>query len=225
MRKSYHHGDLKNALIQAGAEILASEGVGGLTLRKAAQRAGVTHSAPYAHFADKQALVAAISTDGLRRLRERIEETSPASRDPLARLVNAAWETVRFGIEQPDHYRVTFSNAIEQEHEYPAYVATAHGSFEALEGLIRECQEAGVIAPGPADVAMVAMWSQVHGLTSLLINRQVPRRVLRRYPVRKLLLHILASHLRIPDLEARVGAAPRGRRAPRRVRRRRAGQS
>src|SRR5512140_1064525 len=216
MRKQYHHGDLKNALIQAGAEILAGEGVAGLTLRKAAQRAGVSHSAPYAHFADKQALVAAISTEGLRTLRARIEEaTRPHAGDPLRRLVEAAWETVRFGLEQPDHYRVTFSNAIEREADYPDYVALAHGSFDALVALVEECQAAGVVPPGPADVALVELWSLVHGLVSLVINGQAPQRVLVRRSPRQLLLGALASHLHVP-VDA-LEAAPKARRPPRRA--------
>ena len=59
-KKSYHHGDLKNALIKAGADILSKEGVSALSLRKVAHKAGVSHAAPYAHFADKQALIAAM---------------------------------------------------------------------------------------------------------------------------------------------------------------------
>src|SRR5256885_13631959 len=53
----YHHGDLKNALIASGVDILSKEGVAGLSLRKVAQKAGVSHTAPYAHFTDKQALI------------------------------------------------------------------------------------------------------------------------------------------------------------------------
>src|SRR5512142_1941897 len=105
MRKQYHHGDLKNALIRAGTEILASEGAAGLTLRKAAQRAGVSHSAPYSHFPDKDSLIAAISTEGLRLIRARIEDVIRRHEgDPLEQLLETAWETVRFGLEQPDHY-------------------------------------------------------------------------------------------------------------------------
>jgi AcrR family transcriptional regulator len=215
MPKPYHHGDLKNALIRAGAEILASEGAGGLTLRKAAQRAGVSHSAPYAHFPDKQALVAAISTEGLRVLRGRIEDaTRRHEGDPLRQLAEAAWETVRFGLEQPDHYRVTFSNAIEQEGDYPAYVEIAHGSFDALVELVRACQAAGGVRAGPPEVAAVELWSLVHGLVSLLINRQVPQRVLARTTPRRLLLAALAAHLRAPGIAEgpRTPAAGRARR-------------
>ena len=72
-RKNYHHGDLKNALIKAGIEILSKEGVSGLSLRKAARQAGVSHAAPYAHFADKQTLIAAIASDGHSKINERLE--------------------------------------------------------------------------------------------------------------------------------------------------------
>jgi AcrR family transcriptional regulator len=222
MRKQYHHGDLKNALISAGAELFAQEGVGGLTLRKAARRAGVSHSAPYAHFADKQALVAAISTEGLRIVRERIEEAARRHEgDPLQQLVEAAWETVQFGLEQPDLYRVTFSNAIEREHDYDAYVDMAQRSFDALVRLVESCQSAGVLDPGPPELVAVGLWSLVHGFISLLSNRQIPHRLLDRTTTRRLLLGVLASHLRTPALRGRRKATPAARkRAARRVTRR-----
>jgi AcrR family transcriptional regulator len=223
MRKKYHHGDLKNALIRAGAEILATEGAAALTLRRAAQRAGVSHSAPYAHFADKQALVAAISTEGLRILWGRVEDQlARHANDPLRRISEMAWETVRFALEQPDQYRVTFSNVIEEESAHPDYVETAHRSFAALVEAVRSGQEAGVVPPGPADVAAVGLWSLVHGFASLLANSQLPSRVVSRTSARELLLRCLALHLRAPALSTaeavRDGAArPRGAGRPGRV--------
>src|SRR5713101_10130495 len=71
--KPYHHGDLRNALIQAGLEMLSEGGAAALDLRKVAREAGVSHAAPYRHFADKQALIAAINEEGFRRLAERIQ--------------------------------------------------------------------------------------------------------------------------------------------------------
>src|SRR6516225_5158968 len=73
--KPYHHGDLRNALIQAGLELLAEGGAQELDLRKVARRAGVSHAAPYRHFADRQALIAAITEEGFRWLAEQIQET------------------------------------------------------------------------------------------------------------------------------------------------------
>jgi AcrR family transcriptional regulator len=196
MPTRYHHGDLRNALIQAGTELLARDGIAGLSLRKAAKRAGVSHSAPYNHFPDKQALVAAISTHGLQVVRERMAAARKRGRDPYRQLVEAAWEIVRFGLEQPDLYQVTFGNAVEREEDYPAYVEEAHRGFDELVELVASCQAAGVIAPGPADVAATGLWSLVHGLVSLLRNRQLPRRLLERTPPRELLLQILRAQPR-----------------------------
>ncbi len=112
-KTTYHHGDLKNALIQAGIEILSREGLSEFSLRKVARQAGVSHAAPYAHFADKQALIAAISTAGYEKLYRRIEavlEKYPD--DPLKELVEASWSYVSFAFEEPDHFRITFSRVI-----------------------------------------------------------------------------------------------------------------
>ena len=70
---TYHHGNLRNALIVASMAILAEEGAAALTLRKAARKAGVSHAAPYRHFADKDALLAAIAEEGFQRLSAMIE--------------------------------------------------------------------------------------------------------------------------------------------------------
>ena len=104
-KDSYHHGDLKNALIEAGADILSKDGVSALSLRKVAQKAGVSHAAPYAHFADKQALIAAISTEGYKQTAtSRSRRSAEQYRaDPLRRLVEASWAYVQFALDEPDH--------------------------------------------------------------------------------------------------------------------------
>src|SRR5258708_34530871 len=85
--KPYHHGDLRHALIQAGLEMLAEGGAAALDLRKVARKAGGRHAAPYRHFADKQALVAAINEEGFRRPAVRIRSTLvEAPHDPLEQL-------------------------------------------------------------------------------------------------------------------------------------------
>jgi AcrR family transcriptional regulator len=211
-KKQYHHGDLKNALIRAGIHILATEGMGGLTLRKAAQRAGVSHSAPYAHFPDKESLVAAISAEGIRELWDRIAEaTERYQDDPVRRLAETAWQTVRFGLDHPDHYRITFSKVIENEAQFPAYLELAHSRFAKLVELVRDCQAAGALEQGPAEQVAVELWSLVHGLILLLLNRQIPRAVLTRTSPRALLSHALASRLGLRALPAL--SLPRPRRA------------
>ncbi|MCA9873725.1 MAG: TetR/AcrR family transcriptional regulator, partial [Anaerolineales bacterium] len=112
-KDSYHHGDLKNALIKAGTEILAKNGVSGLSLRKVAQKAGVSHAAPYAHFADKQALIAAISTEGFRQLYEQVLVVADEyAANPAQQLLETAWTYVQFAIDDPDQFKIMFSSVL-----------------------------------------------------------------------------------------------------------------
>jgi AcrR family transcriptional regulator len=196
---TYHHGNLKNALIQAGIEILAQEGVRGLSLRKAARQAGVSHAAPYAHFADKQALLATISTAGHHLLGARLAgavEAYPA--DPLRQLTAAAWEYLDFAMRSPAHFKLTFSSSIEQEGDYPDLVAAAQQGFASLRAIIERCQAAGLIRSGPVDVIAVAAWSQIHGLAFLLLEGQVSHTVLEQHPLPQLLHACLQQIVQVP---------------------------
>lgn len=190
--KKYHHGDLKNTLIQAGIEILAEEGVGGLSLRKVAQKAGVSHNAPYFHFADKQALIAAISTEGYRTLYEQlvlIRETYKA--DARRQLVEAAFMYLRFAQNKPAHFKVTFSNAVEREEAYPDLVAMADNLLGELIKIVDACQKANILHPAPVGAMAVSVWSAVHGFTSLFIDGQSMHERLKVAPVDQLLIFTL----------------------------------
>jgi AcrR family transcriptional regulator len=200
MRKdTYHHGDLKNALIQAGIEILAEEGVSGLSLRKAASRAGVSHSAPYAHFSDKQALVAAISTAGYSLVHARLQANRERySADPLRELLENAWVYIRFAVENPAHFKITFSSAVDKEADYPALVEVTRQTFIAVRQSIERCQAAGLLDPGLPDITTVAVWSQVHGLACLLLENQLSHTVLERVGTRELLVACLQQMVRAP---------------------------
>ena len=191
-RKTYHHGDLKNALIKAGVDILAKDGVEGLSLRKVAQKVGVSHTAPYAHFADKQALIAAISTEGFRLLYEQLVAIRGKYRSaPAHQLVEAAWAYVRFAQDHPAHFRVAFSSAVEHEKEYPALVEMTRKSFGEVVGIVEACQVSALLRPGPVDVLAVSVWSIVHGFASLLIEGQISHTVFERMTVREMLIFTL----------------------------------
>jgi len=188
----YHHGDLKNALIEAGVDILAEEGVGGLSLRKVASRAGVSHAAPYAHFADKQALIAAISTEGYRIVYERIKAAIRRhAGDPLRQLVEVAWAYVQFATTDPAHFKITFSGAVEKQKDYPSYVDSSRESFGLVVKVVEACQAAGVLHTGPSDVLAVSVWSLVHGFISLYLEGQLSHTLLERMTLRQALIFSL----------------------------------
>ena len=200
----YHHGDLKNALIAAGADILSKEGVAGLSLRKVAQRAGVSHAAPYAHFADKQALIAAISTEGYRRLYDAIRAAAERHEgDPQRQLVEAAWAYVKFALDDPAQFKVTMSGIVEKEQDYPAFVDISKKTFALVRDIVRSCQAHGILAPGPSDLVAVGVWSMMHGLISLLLENLISRRIRARLSVRGMLIATL-NQMTSVRLDARL---------------------
>ena len=185
--KNYHHGDLKNALIKAGVGILSKEGVGGLSLRKVAQRAGVSHSAPYAHFADKQSLIAAISTEGFKQLYAELDSAVLAcAGDPRQQLMEGAWAYVQFAMNNTDTFRIMFSGVLEKEKEYPSFVEISRKTFDRVVDIVRSCQDAGVLRATPPEIMAVSVWGQLHGIVSLALEGQIPHMVLDRYSIREL---------------------------------------
>jgi AcrR family transcriptional regulator len=191
-KTSYHHGDLKNALIQAGIEILSKEGVNAMSLRKVARRAGVSHAAPYAHFADKQALVAAISTEGYRKLYDKVYNAAQNHRgDPLRQLVEGAWAYVEFALNDSEHFRITLSGVVEKEKEYPAYVEISQKGFRLVVQLVEACQKAGVLNEGPPDLMAASVWGLVHGFVSLILENQISHALLDRYSLKEMLIFSL----------------------------------
>lgn len=186
--KKYHHGDLKNALIEAGIKILSREGVGGLTLRKVASQAGVSHSAPYAHFADKQALIAAISTEGFRRLYVQLDAAVLANkRNPKRQLTEGARAYIQFALDNMDTFKIMFSGALEKEKDYPSFVEISHKTFERVVDIVRACQDAGILRPAPPEIMAVTVWGQLHGIVSLVLEGQVSHTVLDRFDIQEIM--------------------------------------
>ncbi len=201
-KKSYHHGDLKNALIEAGADLLSKEGVSALSLRKVAQKAGVSHAAPYAHFADKQALIAAISTEGYKKLYGQIAQVAERHRmDPLRRLIESSWAYVQFALDEPDHFKVTLSDMIEKEQDYPAFVETARQTFGLVVEVVAQCQQAGILRQGAPDLSAVSVWALIHGFVTLLLENQISHTVLDRYTVREMFIFTL-NQITLVELDA-----------------------
>ncbi len=186
-KKTYHHGDLKNALIKAGVEILAKEGVGGLSLRKVALKAGVSHSAPYSHFVDKQALIAAISTEGFRQLYERMSAVAEEYKSrPEKQLIEVAWAYVQFAMDDPDRFKVMFSGVLEKEKEYTEFVAESQRNFQLVKMIVEANQASGVLRGGSSDLVALSAWGIIHGFVMLMFEGQISHTILEQKSLREL---------------------------------------
>src|SRR5262249_4551094 len=114
-KRPYHHGDLRQALVRAALEILSEAGVGGLSLRAAARRARVSAMAPYRHFADKEALLAAVAEYGLRELAAQLIAAPATAADPRAGSAALGVAYVLFACDQPSLFKLMFVPMIEKK--------------------------------------------------------------------------------------------------------------
>ena len=186
-KRTYHHGDLKNALIKAGVEILAKDGVSGLSLRKVAMKAGVSHAAPYAHFADKQALIAAISTEGFRQLYERVSGVAEKYQNqPEKQLVEVAWAYVQFAMDDRDRFKVMFSGVLEKEKEYPDFVTESQRNFQLVKMIVEANQASGRLRSGDSALVALSAWGIIHGFIMLMLEGQISHAVLEKMSLREL---------------------------------------
>ena len=172
--KPYHHGDLRHALIAGGLRVLAEQGVHGLNLREVARVAGVSHTAPYRHFADKDALVAAIAEDGFHKLAVVIDSANQCDSDRVTdKLLMAGELYVRFALEHPDHFKVMFSG-VRDVAAHPDLYAISKQGFNFLLTTITEAQRRNELAAGEPEALAKTIWALMHGLATLLIDKQFP---------------------------------------------------
>ena len=163
--RRYHHGELRTALVGAALALLTEGGADALSLRAVARRAGVSAMAPYRHYPDKEALLAAVAVQGFDGLRDvlRAADTAAAG-DPL---VAQAVAYVRYAEENPALFRLMFGPARVGAH--PALEAAGEAAYAVL--------AARVAAQTPADAdreaCALGCWSLVHGLASLFLDGRV----------------------------------------------------
>jgi AcrR family transcriptional regulator len=176
-RDGYHHGDLRQALLDAGMELVTERGLEGFTLREVARRAGVSHAAPYHHFEDRDALVTALALDAFGRFGTAMERAGRRARSgPVERIRALGIAYVRFALDEPERFTLMFRAELRSSEEATPVERAGLASYQLLIDAVTEAQGEGVIAVGhgPQIVSLMA-WSTVHGLATLLVDGPMRR--------------------------------------------------
>jgi len=173
-KTAYHHGDLRRALINAALRVVESQGAGAVTLREVARMVGVSHQAPYRHFADRSALLAAVAEEGFRELHTQLVEASRGEPDVLDALRACGVTYVLFAVAHPAHFRVMHSAEASSSND-PGLIAASDAVFALITRAVAEARTGQASEPATLAYALAA-WSIVHGLASLLVEGALERR-------------------------------------------------
>lgn len=171
LKSSYHHGDLHESLLQAATLIIREAGVGGLSMRKLADRVGVSRTAPYHHFRDKQTLLSELALKGFRQYSQQMDAFfSDPALDGTQRLEQFVRHYLTFALDNPELYNLMFGQALWKSGSPSDALRTeAHATFRDFVKRVADWQQQGVLPAGAEALrfAQVA-WSTLHGLCRLV---------------------------------------------------------
>lgn len=172
MEKSnrYHHGNLRQTLIEIACDHIREKGVDGLSLRAIAKEAGVSANAPYRHFSDKRALLIAIAIVGFEDLRARMEVVEKMDLDIMEEFRQKGLAYVQFAGDFPEKYKLMFGPAISDRMNDEDLLDAAGNSYEMLLDNIRRGIEVGLFKNEPVQQLADPVWAIMHGISSLLID-------------------------------------------------------
>lgn len=169
----YHKENLRQTLIEAAVGLVGEVGPRAFTLREVARRAGVSHNAPYRHFAAKDDLLVAVAEEGFARLTLSMRKWMTRGESAVERLQLSGCGYVDFALRWPNHFQVMFDLPIASLAERGSTQLGAE-AFQVLLNCIRAAQEAGALpAVDPLPQAFTC-WSLMHGISKLTVNRNLP---------------------------------------------------
>jgi AcrR family transcriptional regulator len=183
-KKGYHHGALRSALVQASIALAREGGPDRVILREAARAAGVSHSAAYRHFADREALLAEVARFARNELAAEMRRQVSRTKDPRRRLRAVGTAYIDFALTEPGLFRTAFTSHPATsggrdddgatELEDPPHTTAIADPYDVLGQVLDEAQAAGLLDPRRRAGAEIAAWSAVHGLAGLLLDGPLP---------------------------------------------------
>jgi AcrR family transcriptional regulator len=169
----YHHGDLRRALVEEALRTIHTAGVEHLTLRGIGEKLGVSRTALYRHFSDKQALLAGVGREGFRMLRLALTEAWEEHGKGREGFDAMGAAYVQFAVAHPSHYRVMFGRFLESCSKDAEFIQEATAAFQVLVDSLVEQQRSGLIRRDDPVLLARFIWSVVHGISMLVIDGQL----------------------------------------------------
>jgi len=172
----YHHGNLAAALKEAAVNLIKEKGVSGFTLAEASRLAEVSTAAPYRHFADRDALLAALALDANLALEKSMDAAiQEAAGESFQELRGCGIALGKFALEYPSHYQVLFGPFLNDRSGYPELEASDRKNFATLRDVIERAQADGFVQAGSSETLALAAMSIVTGIVNLRQNGSTKR--------------------------------------------------
>ena len=167
----YHHGDLKNALLDAARDLAIEGSVDGFTLREVARRAGVSPAAPYHHFADKNDLVRQLAIRAFETMRQSLQTAADSSADSGQQLEQMGVAYLRFAFTHAAEFRFMFNRELCAPPGQPDPLEVAGSAAQAvLHHVVVTAQANQTIRAGNTQAIVLSIWSVIHGLSAILLE-------------------------------------------------------
>ena len=167
---SYHHGNLREALLSAAVDSIREQGAENLSLRALARVVGVSQTAPYRHFADKNGLLVELARQTFDELSRVTSERIDPALNCADNLLRAGEAYLRYAIANPEKYRLIFGSSITQREQYPQLQTAARSAFNVLLQLMAEGAQRGEFLPTEPMLLANNCWSSIHGFALLTID-------------------------------------------------------
>lgn len=169
--QTYHHGNLREALLEAAIDILNERGASGVTMREIGKAVGVSQSAAYRHFSDKSSLLAAIAEQGFVNLTQRLSKIrEDDTREPYQRLEQMGISYVVLAVANAAQYRLMYGHEAVKQDEHPDLAKAARNMSHEVHHMVRLCIEAGQVHENDPRQVVHTIWSAAHGAATLIMD-------------------------------------------------------
>jgi len=173
-RKRYHHGNLREALLESALQLIAEVGPAGFTLRELARRTGVSHNAPYRHFRDRDEVMAKVTVQGFKELTQAMLRGSQSGAGAIDRLKRAGLAYISFALQRPEHFTVMFDAPTRVRTDYADAAEASEEAFNTLLSFVKSCQDERQLPSGNTHEFAMLAWSMVHGVAKLATTGRLP---------------------------------------------------